>query len=191
MDVATLMDQNISWNDELYHHGVKGMKWGVIRKHDTTSGSHRGSQGSSTKSDETNNISKNTDQKKGLSSKQKKAIKIGAAAVGTTLAIYGTYKVSKYVKNSKKPTKEQMDYIIKNIQNTPSHIDKTRSIRNSEKYQHGLQATILSRRSSIKGDRALYGEKAVKGRDAFKEAKNFSDNVEFYKIHRNNMYGWK
>ena len=191
MDVATLMDQNISWNDELYHHGVKGMKWGVVRKHDTTSGLHRGSQESSTKSDKTNNRSKNTIQKEGLSSKQKNAIKIGAAAVGTTLAIYGTYKISKYVKNSKKPTKEQMDYLIKNIQNTPSHIDNTRSIRNSEKYQHSLKGTTLSRRLSITGDRALHGKKAVKGRDAFKEAKNFSDNAWYYQIHRSNMYGWK
>ena len=36
-------------------------------------------------------------KKKGLSDKQKKALKIGAAVVGASLAAYGTYKVAKFV----------------------------------------------------------------------------------------------
>ena len=36
---------------------------------------------------------------KGLSTKQKKVLKIGAAAAGTMLAVYGTYKFSKWVDN--------------------------------------------------------------------------------------------
>jgi hypothetical protein len=39
------------------------------------------------------------DNKSGLTDKQKTAIKIGAAAVGTTLAVYGTYKLSKFIRN--------------------------------------------------------------------------------------------
>lgn len=47
-------------------------------------------------SDDNNNS--NNDQKKGLSKNQKKTIKVGAAVVGTTLAAYGTYKLSKITK---------------------------------------------------------------------------------------------
>ena len=61
-------------NDELYHHGVKGMQWGVRKKHESSE----------------NNKSK----RKGLTGKQKRAIAIGAAAVATGLAVYGAYKLS-------------------------------------------------------------------------------------------------
>ena len=70
---------------ELYHYGIKGMKWGVRRFQDksgrlTAAGKERYSD------DE-------TEERKGLTDKQKKYIKIGAAAVATGLAIYGGYKI--------------------------------------------------------------------------------------------------
>ena len=39
--------------------------------------------------------------KKPMSDKTKKALKVGAVATGTVLAAYGAYKVSKFVSNSK------------------------------------------------------------------------------------------
>lgn len=73
--------------NELYHHGILGMKWG---HHKTTS--------SSAKSQ--NRDSKNQ-KNKGLSDRQKKAIKVGAAIVGTGLAVYGGYKLSKFYQKNK------------------------------------------------------------------------------------------
>lgn len=75
------------------HHGIKGMRWGIRRyqRKDgslTTAGRKR--YGDSDSSDKSNN----EDEKRGLTDKQKKAIKIGAAAVGTALAVYGGYKLS-------------------------------------------------------------------------------------------------
>lgn len=65
-----------SMQDELYHFGVKGMKWGVIRKRNTSSTGNK---------DETN-------PKKKLSTGQKVAI-----AVGTTAVIAaGVYFANKY-----------------------------------------------------------------------------------------------
>lgn len=66
--------------DELYHYGVKGMKWGIRRTRST--------------SDETDQ--KNS--KRGLTKGQKTAIKVGVAVVGTALAAYGTYKLGNYIK---------------------------------------------------------------------------------------------
>lgn len=73
--------------NELNHYGVKGMRWGVRRYQDkhgrrTAAGKKRYSQ--KEKSDK---------EKKGLTDKQKRAIKIGAAAVGTALVAYGGYKL--------------------------------------------------------------------------------------------------
>lgn len=80
------------YTDELYHYGVKGMKWGK-RKARYTSPTSR--SGGKTQSKQT----EDTPKKKGLSKNTKRAIAIGAAAAGTALAAYGTYKASKYVKD--------------------------------------------------------------------------------------------
>lgn len=44
-------------------------------------------------------LSEQETNKKGLSDKQKKALKVGAAVAGTALAAYGAYKLNKYVKD--------------------------------------------------------------------------------------------
>lgn len=80
------------YDDELYHHGIKGMKWG-IRRFQNADGSYT-SAGKNKRQKESPAVS---NEKKGLSDKQKKAIKIGAAAVATGLAIYGGYKVNQYI----------------------------------------------------------------------------------------------
>ena len=133
-------------------------------------------------------------EKKPLTKEQK--IAIGVAAVAATgLAAYG---VSRVVKNKKSIDSGkdfakkalQDEYIAKNIANTQSHIDPTRSVRNNSRYQHAYGQTLKSRENSIWGDRKFYGPNAVKGRNASEEARNFVDNSYLYKVHRGGMYGW-
>lgn len=69
--------------DELYHYGVKGMRWGVRKEYEPHPRKRKGNKDKSTK------------RKKGLTDKQKRAIKIGAAVAATALAVYGGYKLTK------------------------------------------------------------------------------------------------
>ena len=66
---------------ELYHHGVKGMKWGV--RHDYVPKGRKRSKKQDDKSDD-------DAKSKGihLTDKQKKYIKIGAAVAATALVAY-------------------------------------------------------------------------------------------------------
>lgn len=81
-------------NGELYHHGIKGQKWGVRRFQNadgtvTNAGKKRYYGKADTQRDST---------KKGLSDKQKKALKtaakVGVVAAGVALAAYGGYRLN-------------------------------------------------------------------------------------------------
>lgn len=91
----------VTRSDEyLKHHGILGMKWGkkngppypIGASDHSQSEKKAGWRKSLDKSDYEN---QNGDKKKGLSDKQKKAIKIGAAVAVTALATYGTYRLAK------------------------------------------------------------------------------------------------
>lgn len=77
-------------NNELYHWGIKGMKWGVRR--------YQNKDGSLTPAGKKRTQRTNTskENKRGLTDTQKNAIKVGALVAGTTLAVYGTYTLSKF-----------------------------------------------------------------------------------------------
>ena len=72
--------------DELYHYGVKGMKWGV-RKQQVIGNNRRSS-------------SQNVDVKARRKARLKTAAKVGAIVAGTALVAYGGYKMGKVYKSS-------------------------------------------------------------------------------------------
>ena len=81
-------------NAELYHYGILGMHWGIRRYQNpdgtvTRAGRNRYTEGG-TRAKATE--AKQT-KRKGLSDKQKKALKIGVAVAVTALAAYGGYRL--------------------------------------------------------------------------------------------------
>lgn len=99
----------VSAFNELYHHGIKGQRWGDKNgpPYPLGASSHSLSEKKSTKgwteeakaeykvNKKSSNLSEgNSSRKKsGLTDKQKKTIKIGATVAITALAVYGGYKI--------------------------------------------------------------------------------------------------
>ena len=91
-------------NTELCHHGILGQKWG-IRRYQNEDGSYKnGATG------------RYNNEESGQSGKFKKVAKIGAVVVGSALAAYGAYKLSKHLSNRSGLEKERE--ITKNAVNT-------------------------------------------------------------------------
>lgn len=102
-------------SNELYHHGIKGMKWGVRKRSDAVGlarSARRTSQASANMNNSRNaykqakaqyraakKAERNSPEAKAHRiAKAKRAAKVGAAVVATALAAYGAYKLNSYVK---------------------------------------------------------------------------------------------
>lgn len=82
-----------SEESDIYHHGILGMHWGIRRfqnKDGSLTSAGRDRYGVEGK----RKASEDDSKKSGLTDKQKKAIKIGAAVAVTVLAAYGGYKLA-------------------------------------------------------------------------------------------------
>ena len=91
-----MSDYRIVYRDELYHYGVKGMRWGVRRYQDESGRlTNAGKKRYQRDIKKNNNQDSESDKRKGLTDKQKKYIKIGAGVAATALATYGAYKLYK------------------------------------------------------------------------------------------------
>ena len=125
-------------SSELYHYGIPGMKWGHRKARPTVSiGRSRQS----------------SPEHQAKVARRKKAIKVGAAVVGTALAAYGTYKLAKYVQNTRNSAamKKAQDYLDQNF------FDKKVSMRFADGsmktyYKNGSGTTITV---GARGSKAL------------------------------------
>lgn len=84
------MEKRNYYHDYLIHHGIKGQKWGVRRFQDKTG--RLTSAGKKRYSEDQQDANQ---EKKGLTDKQKRAIKIGVIAATAALVTIGAYKLGK------------------------------------------------------------------------------------------------
>lgn len=104
--------------DELYHHGIKGQKWGRRRfQNEDMTWTAAGKERYGSASDGGHKASSKEKRK----TTAKKALKVGLAIAGTALAAYGTYKAVDYAKRRSQALeigKRVLEQTAKNLTDT-------------------------------------------------------------------------
>lgn len=149
-------------NTELYHHGILGQKWG-IRRYQNDDGSYKnGATG------------RYNNEESGPSGKFKKAAKTGAIVVGSALAVYGAYKLSKHLRDRGGTEKEQnvtkkAVNVIKSLPVRPIPNQTSNADNNHPKFTKEKMDDLLKSAEQLK--------KAAS--DSSKNSKTFKPNLKF------------
>ena len=180
------MNYQVIFTDELYHHGVKGQKWGV-RRYQNLDGSYK-SRGS--KVSKNNEKTKYEKPKKKMSTKKKVAIGFGIA--GAALAAYGVYKYGKFIKDqARKNIIEQGEH--KATEYEGKSWAAQMKLLQLRKFKQGDELYKLDREFALHD--AKWNRKIAEGvrsdykRKADKTAKSFRESYKFIKdAKRNGTY---